>query len=165
MTYRGLIFGISNLLAAAALALAFGLGQYWGGAAASLGLGLLGWFGLKKVQNTWSADLYLASVVLLVTLGGLLDLITYFLFIAMVGALGVWDLARFQSRIAHAPDSEDILQIEKRHLSLLGLTLLITAILATAMLTVQVQISFGLALTFGVILIITLGQIIRFLRN
>ena len=165
MTYRTLMFGVSNLIAAITLMLAFGLEQYWGALAAALGFGLWGWFGLKKVQNAWSADLYLAGVVLLVTLGGLLDLSTYLLFIAILGTLGVWDLVRFHRRISHSPESKGILQVEKRHFALLGLTLLIAAILASFMMMVQIQISFGITLAFGVILIITLGQIVRLLRS
>ena len=165
MIYRMLIFTVSNLIAAAALSLAYGLEQYWVGSVAALGLGLWGWYSIKKVQSAWGADLFLAGVVLLVTIGVLLNLITYLLFTALLGALGAWDLIRFQKRIEHSPQSEGILQIDKRHLTLLGFTLLIGGILAGVLGTVRLQLSFGVTLSLGVILIITLGEIIRVVRN
>jgi hypothetical protein len=74
-------------------------------------------------------------------------------------------LIRFQRRIEHSPFSESILKIEKRHLTLLGLGLLGGGIFAGVMLTVRMQISFSVTLVLGVILIVSLGEIIRLLRN
>lgn len=165
MTKRMLIFTVSNLIATVALSLAYGLEQFWVGSIAALGLGLWSWIGLNKVRGAWIADLFLMGVVLLVTIGGLLDLIPYLLFIAILGALGAWDLFRFQKRIEHSPKSEEILQIEKRHIILLGLTLAIGGALAGVLGTVRMQLSFGVTLALGVILIITLGEIIRAVRK
>jgi hypothetical protein len=165
MTYRMLFFRVSILTVIVALFLAFGFEQYWLGSVAALGLGWGGWFGLKKARNAWSADLFLAGVVLLVTIGALLDLITNYLLVAILGALGAWDLIRFQKRIAHSPRSEDILQIEKQHLGFLGLTILIGGSLAVVIGIVRMQIGFGVTLISGVILIIILSEIIRQLKN
>jgi hypothetical protein len=90
---------------------------------------------------------------------------TYLLLLALLCALGAWDLIRFQRRIEHSPFSEGILKIEKRHLTLLGLVLLGGGIFAGVMLTARMQISFGITLVLGVILIISLGGILRLLRN
>ena len=165
MTYRVLILVVSILIAPVALSLAYGLEQYWVGSVAALGLGLWGLYGWKKRQSAWSADLFFGGVVLLVTIGGLLGLMTYLLLLALLSALGAWDLIRFQRRIEHSPLSESILKIEKRHLTLLGLTLLGGGIFAGVMLTVRMQISFSVTLVLGVILIVSLGEIIRLLRN
>ncbi len=165
MTYRMMISVVSILIAPVALSLTFGLEQYWVGSVAAVGLGLWGLYGWKKVKSAWSADLFFGGVVLLVTIGGLLGLMTYLLLLALLFALGAWDLIRFQRRIEHSPFSEGILKIEKRHLTLLGLVLLGGGILAVVMLTARMQISFSIMLVLGVILIISLGQIIRMLRN
>ena len=84
---------------------------------------------------------------------------------ALLGAVATWDLGRFQQRLGDEPASEIVLQIEKRHLYLLAIALIGGAIFATIVLTFQVQLSFGVMLAMGVILIISLGQIYRWLRN
>jgi hypothetical protein len=165
MTYRMMISVVSILIAPVALSLTYGLEQYWVGSVAALGLGLWGLYAWKKVQSAWIADLFFAGVVLLVTIGGFLGLMTYLLLLALLCALGAWDLIRFQRRIEHSPFSEGILKIEKRHLTLLGLVLLGGGIFAGVMLTARMQISFGITLVLGVILIISLGGILRLLRN
>ena len=165
MTYRMWMSVVSILIAPVVLMLVYGLEQYWIGAAAALGLGSWGLYGWKKVQSAWSADMFFGGVVLLVTIGGLLGLMTYLLLLALLSALGAWDLIRFQRRIEHSPFCESILKIEKRHLTLLGIALLVGGIFAGGLLTARMQISFGITLVLGVILIISLGQIIRMLRN
>jgi hypothetical protein len=165
MTYRMWMSVVSILIAPVALMLVYGLEQYWIGAAAALGLGLWGLYGWNKVQSAWSADIFFGGVVLLVTIGGLLGLMTYLLLLALLSALGAWDLTRFQRRIGHSPISKSILKIEKQHLTLLGLALLGGGIFAGLMLTARMQISFGITLVLGVILIISMGEIIRLLRN
>jgi len=165
MTYRPLILATSILLASLTLSLSYGLEHYWVGSVAALGVGLWGWYGLKNVQSAWGIDLYLVGMVLLVTIGGLLDLMTILLFLTLLSTLGAWDLIRFQRRIEHSPLSDSIPQIEKQHLKLLGLALLGGGILAGVMLTARLQISFSVTLVLGVILIVSLSGIIRLLRN
>lgn len=165
MINRRLMIAASILVAVAALALAYGLEQFWLGSAAALVLGCWAWYGKKKERSAWSADVFIAGMVLLVTIGGFQGLRTYLLFIAILGALGAWDLLRFHRRVGHAPSSEEIPKIEKRHLALLGLTLLIAVILGGVMGIIRMEISFGVTLFLGVLLIITLGEILRFLRS
>jgi len=153
------------LVAIMALVLAYLLEHYWIGSVAALGLGFWGWVGWNKMQSAWIADLFLAGVVLLVMIGGLLDLMTYLLLPAMLAALGSWDLIRFQRRIENSPFSESILKIEKQHLILLGFILMGGCIFAGLMLIARIEISFSVSLVLGVILIISLSQVIRLLRN
>jgi hypothetical protein len=159
------MIAVSILIAVAALSLAYGLEQFWLGSAAAIMLGWWAWYGKKKERSAWSADVFMLGVVVLVTIGGFQGLRTYLLFIAILGALGAWDLLRFHRRIGHAPSSEEIPQIEKRHLGLLGLALLIAVIAGGIMAAVRLEINFGITLFFGVLLIITLGEILRFLRS
>lgn len=153
------------LVAPMALVLAYLLEHYWIGSVAALGLGLWGWIGWKKMQGARIADLFLGGMVLLVMIGGLLHLMAYLLLPALLAALGAWDLIRFQGRIGHPPFSESVLEIEKQHLTLLGFVLLAGGILASLMLIARIQISFSVSLVLGVILIISLGQVVRLLRN
>jgi hypothetical protein len=155
----------SILIAVAALALAYGQEQFWLGSAVALVLGWWAWYGKKKERSAWSADMFMAGVVLLATIGGFQGLRTFLLFIAILGALGAWDLLRFHRRVGQAPSSEEIPQIEKRHLGLLGLALLIAVVVGGLMGAVRMEIGFGITLFFGVLLIITLGEVLRFLRS
>ncbi|MEN8241763.1 MAG: hypothetical protein ABFS17_07570 [Chloroflexota bacterium] len=165
MTARMLFFRLGILAATAALSLGYGLEQSWVGAVAAVVLGGFGWFGLKKAQSAWGADLFFGGVVLLVTVGVLLELLTYLLLIAILAGLGSWDLIRFQKRLAHSPESAGIAQVEKQHLGLLGLAVLIGGLLAVVGGIVRIQINFSLTLVLGIVLIVILSEVIRLLRN
>lgn len=168
MTRRSSVFILCLLIGTASLFIAFSLSGYWVGAAAALGLAYLGWYGwhgLKKPLNAWSADLYLGAAILLVTIAAFLDLKVYLLFIAVVCAIGAWDLTRFDKRLTHSPSSEDIPRIEKRHLTLLGITGLAAGLMALLIGTIRLQLNFSISLVLGIGLVISLGQIIRFFRK
>lgn len=156
---------VGLLTASLALLLAYGMEQLWLGAFIAVGLGFLGWLSQYKHRWYWTIDLFLAGMVLLVSFGTLLGIRLYLLLPAIISALAAWDLIRFEKRIGNIEISEGILKIEKRHLSLLGLALGIGLIFATIVLTIRIQIGFGVVLFLGVILIISIGQIYRWLTN
>ena len=104
-------------------------------------------------------------LMVLVIIGAMLDLRSFLLVPAILGSLATWDSARFQQRMGDTPISDSIREIEKRHLGLLTLTLFSGGIIAGVVLTARMHISFGIALVFGVILIISFGQIYRMLMN
>jgi hypothetical protein len=155
------ILRVCVLLAAVAFLLAYGLERFWWGAFPAFGLGILGQIGGCKQKWTWIVHIFFAGVIILVTIGVFFGLSLILLLFALLGALAAWDLARFQQRIGDTPISAGIRKIEKRHLGLLGLTLGGGSILTSIVLSIHIQISFGIALAFGVILIIILGQIYR----
>jgi len=165
MNFRKLISIVCIMVASGALILAYGLRSDWVGSAAALGLGFWGLYGFYNLQDIWIIDLFFGGAVILVVIGGLIELAIYLLFIALVGALGAWDLVRFGNRMGRAPDQEDIKNIEKRHFILLGLAVVGGMLLAGIMLTARMQISFYATLILGVILIISLGQVVRLIRN
>ena len=165
MNYTKNTFLVGMLMASIALLLAYGIELLWVGAITAIGLGFLGWLGQYKQKWPWTIDLFLAGVVILVTIGVLLGLRLYLLLPAILGALTAWDLARFQRRTRKALISAAIRKIEKRHLSLLALSLGSGVIFAGVVLTVRVPISYGVALVISVVLIISFGQIYRMLTN
>lgn len=165
MNYTKQAILASLLTTSITLILAYSLEQYWVGALITVGLGFLDWFGQSKPKWFWLIDLFLAGSMLLITIGALLGLWLGLLLPALLGAVATWDLGRFQQRLRDEPASEIVLQIEKRHLYLLAFALIGGAIFATIVLTFQVQLGFGVTLALGVILIISLGQIYRLLRN
>jgi hypothetical protein len=165
MKYTQRIFLMSLIVAVVATLLAYVLELLWLGAMTAVGLGLLNWFSQYKQKWFWSTHLFLIGIGVLVIFGVLLGLRLYFLLPAILGALAAWDLARFQQRINETQRSAPPKTIEKRHIGLLLLALGIGGILSSMVLVTQVQISFGITLTLGVILVISLGQIYRILRN
>jgi hypothetical protein len=165
MSKREIVFSMSLMITVGSLSLAYGLDQYWSGAAAIVGLGVWGWISLSRKQNDWAPALFFISAIILITAGALLDLNIFFLLTALLATLSTWDLFRFQKRIQHAPESEGILQIEKRHLSILGLTLLGGGLVGSVMLAARIQMSFYVTLLLSVILLISMGQIIRLMRQ
>jgi hypothetical protein len=89
----------------------------------------------------------------------------YLLLPALLFSLVFWDIARFQRRMADSPTSKKLVDIERRHLGLLGVVIAIGGVVAFITLAFQVQLSFAVILILGVVLVISLGQIYRLLRN
>ncbi|MFC1996083.1 hypothetical protein ACFLXI_00560 [Chloroflexota bacterium] len=156
---------VGVLTASITLLLAYAMELHWQGAVMAMGLGIVGWFGPKFRKFLWSADLFLAGVLILVTIGVLIGLKVYLLLPATLGALAAWDLTRFQKRVEYITVFDGIQIIEKRHLGFLVLALGSGGIFAGFVLTTRIPISFGIALVCGVILIIILGKIFQILRN
>lgn len=159
------ILPISMLSASCLLLLAFGLERYWVGAIAAAGLGFWGWYDFKKKEWTWGVDIFLVGAVMLVTIGAILKLRPYLLLPALLFALVFWDIARFQRRMADSPASQKLVNIENRHLGLLGVVVAVGGVVALITLAFQVQLSFAVILILGVVLVISLGQIYRLLRS
>jgi hypothetical protein len=147
------------------LLLAFGLERYWVGAIAAAGLGFWGWYDLKKRSWTWAVDLFLVGAVMLVAIGAIMKLRPYLLLPTLLFALVFWDIARFQRRMADSPASQKLMDIERRHLGLLGAVIAVGGVVALVTLAFQVQLSFAVILVLGVVLVISLGQIYRLLRS
>ena len=165
MKHTRWILPVSLLSASFLLLLAFGLERYWLGAIAAAGLGFWGWYDFKKREWTWGVDIFLVGAVLLVTIGAILELRLYLLLPTLLFALVFWDIARFQMRMADAPASQKLVDIERRHLSLLGVVIAVGGVVAFITLAFQVQLSFAVILILGVVLVISLGQIYRLLRS
>lgn len=165
MRHARWILPVSMLLAALLLLLAFGLERYWVGAIAAAGLGFWGWYDIKKRKWTWAVDMFLVGAVMLVTIGAIMKLRPYLLLPAVLSALVFWDIARFQRRMGNSPPSQKLMDIERRHLGLLGAVIAVGGVVAFITLAFQVQLSFAVILILGVVLVISLGQIYRLLRS
>ncbi len=165
MKYTKSIFLLSLLTTSLTLILAFALERFWLGASVAVGLGFLNWFGFYRQKWAWIGNLYLAGAIILAVIGALFELRLDLLLPAILGTIASWDLSRFQQRLRDEPISEVTLQIEKRHLILLGFALLSGGILTLLVVSFRVRLSFGVVLAVGVILIASLGQIFNLLRN
>jgi hypothetical protein len=165
MRHTRWILPVSMLSATFLLLLAFGLERYWVGVIAAAGLGFWGWYDIKKRKWTWAVDMFLVGAVMLVTIGAIMKLRLYLLLPTLLFALVFWDIARFQRRMADSPASQKLTDIERRHLSLLGVVIAVGGVAALITQAIQVQLSFAVILILGVVLVISLGQIYRLLRS
>jgi hypothetical protein len=147
------------------LLLAFGFERYWVGAIAAAGLGLWGWYDMKNREWDWGVDLFLLGAVILVTVGAIMKLRPYLLLPALLLSLVFWDIARFQRRMVDSSASQKLVDIERRHLGLLGVVIAVGGVVTFLTLTFQVQLSFAVILILGVVLVISIGQIYRLLRS
>ena len=164
MNQLKVLITVTSLIAPLLLSIAFGTQGYLAGIAAAVILGLWGIFDLWRVMPAWSSDVYFWGMVLLSAIGALIGLATYLLLLAVLSALGTWDLIRFSKRIAYAPITAVTTRIAGHHMRLLSFTLLCGGMLGAGMLITRVQISFSIMVILGIILVISLGEIVRSLN-
>lgn len=164
MSQIKVLITFTSLIAPVLLSIAFGTEGYLIGIAAAVVLGLWGMFDLWRVMPAWSSDVYLWGMVLLAAIGALMGLANYLLLLAVLSSLGTWDLIRFSKRMAHAQITTETTRIVKHHMRLLGFTLLCGGVLGAGMLITSLQISFSIMVILGIILVISLGEIVRSLN-
>lgn len=157
---------ITSILATTGLLLAaFIMEYFWWGALIVLGLGALGLFGQKNQKSTWYIELFLVGTVLLVVMGAMIGSNTILLLLSTIAAIAAWDLTRFQRRFAGISTIQPFLDIEKRHLILLGVALGAGVFFAAFVLTTQIPLGFGIALVLAMVLIISVGIIYQILQD
>lgn len=165
---RKLLAAISAGLAMVALFLAYALGQNWFGLAFVVVVGVMGGFGWRSKRtrlSSWLINLAFVGLVTLVVVGAIMKLNFYFLLIAMVSGLACWDIIRFDIRVEPYAASEKMGVIEQRHFILLGISLLLSAILAVVVTLMRIQINFYLALFLGICLIFAMAWLVRFMQR
>ncbi len=165
MSARQLAIGANFVLAPGALALAFGLEGYWFLAVIVLSLGIGGWHSWREGLEIWRTDYYFGGLLLIAALGVFFELAPALLLVAVLGALAGWDLLRFLERFEQSFSPEAIVGLEEAHIARLGLALLGGGVLAAAALVAQIQVGFGLALLLAGVLVVSLGRLVRLLRN
>lgn len=83
--------------------------------------------------------------------GIMLDLQAGLLFSGAAAGLAAWDLSRFNRHMQLAADTDDVSNLEKRHLGWLGGTLFLGLLLAAGSLLAQVQLSFGWVMIIAIL--------------
>lgn len=165
---RQVFFTVCTVLAGGALMLAYGLEQIWFGIALGLAAGLINaasWMNKRRELDSLLAASSFLGILGLAALGAFLDLNPVLLIAAVIGGVGAWDLVRLQKSLQPYAPSEDILQLERQHLRLLGITLLAGGMLAVVVAFVQLQIGFYLVLVLAVLLILALSLFIRMIQK
>lgn len=158
---------IAAVAAALTLALAYLLGSIWTGAVPLVVLGLLWLLEQLKVAHAgrvWSSLLLLLHLIA-AALGIWLELNGPLLLGGVVLALIAWDLEHFVLRVQSAPPLPVHQKLAQQHLGRLlavaatGLSLGLVALL------VEIDLTFALALLFGLLLFLALAQVVTFLRR
>jgi len=188
------IMTISTLVAAAALALGYGLNQQFVGSLIFIALGLL-WLVGQRYAQTASAGLGLLGFAVGALLGTLYGVQSGWLLVGITAALVAWDLHHFIQHLRineqRAPDTEnsaatatdtetdadtprldtrarleaEARMLEREHLRRLAIVSGLGLLLGALALTVRLTLSFGVIVVLGVVAIFALSRLIRYLRQ
>jgi hypothetical protein len=152
--------GLSVLI----LALGFALTDLWVGTVAVLaagGLWLLGqWRGLG-----WTSSALLVLQTAAAAVATLSAVGDGWSVLGLVAALVAWDLDQFSQRMGTAGRVDDAAGLERRHIRCVLIVAGIGSLLGIVALSLQVRLSFGLALLLAVMMMLCLSLVIGFLRR
>jgi hypothetical protein len=129
----------------ASLAWGYLMGKYWIALPVLLALGIL-WLVAQRQHWNWVPALGLALIALAAVVGLLLKLPIILMMVGAVCGLLAWDLSDFNRRLYLAAPGDNVLILEQRHLTWLGITAASGVILSTAAILIKLQFSFGLTL-------------------
>jgi hypothetical protein len=151
-------------LSASLLALGFALHDLWAGTAAVLAAGAL-WLLAQWRAQRWAspaglvAQAVAGAVAMLLGVGGGWPLL------AIVAALVAWDLDQFAQRMQEAGRVDDAPGQERLHTRRLLIVAGLGGLLGLAALSLQVRLSFGLALLMAVVMMLCLSLVIGYMRR
>lgn len=154
----------SIILAASALAAAYGLGSLWLPAAALLILAALWILGLRA-KRSWIGWLMLVLFAGAAAFGALLGLNPVLLVFGLIAAVSAWDLGEFARELWRADAVEQEQTLKGRHLRRLLVVDGLALLCALLTLSIQIRLSFGLALVLGLVALLGLSRAIGFLRR
>lgn len=153
----------SLILAAEALAIAYGIGNLWGWAILMAGLGMLGGFGPASLRlrfgNAWLLFLVIAAAN-----GMMIGLPPLLLVMAVGASLAYWDLDGFNQRLGRVDPSDATRSLEKSHLRRLALALSLGLVVSLAALSIRIDLNLAWAILLGLVIMISLRLGIRALQ-
>jgi hypothetical protein len=155
---------VSIGLAVGAIALGYGGGESWRGAAFALGVGLL-WLRDTQREAGRMAAVGLVGLVGAAAVGLWLGLQAGWMLFGVVAALSAWDLDHFVRRLWRAGQTEKVRHLEAIHLRRLAIVDGVALLIATVGLGIRVTLGLGAALLLGGLAILGLTQAIGLLRR
>jgi hypothetical protein len=164
MSLTGRLCIASIVIAAGALALAYGLDGQGQWSPVFVALGLLWWTGQRRGERRVAAFGLLGFVVGAV-IGFWMNLGGGRLLLSTVAALAAWDLGDFALRLQDVDNDEDARALEHHHLWRLAVVSGIGLLLGGLALTIRVDLRFGVVSALGLIAIFGLSRLVRFLRR
>jgi hypothetical protein len=160
----GWILSAGTVLAAAALAMGYGLQEVWGGVAVA---GVVGGFWLFGQWRRWGRVASVALVLMIgtATVGLWLGVGGGWALAGVVAALAAWDLDRFTQRMRMAGRAVDADVLERRHLRRLSVVSGAGLLLGVVALSVRVRLGFAAAFLLGLLAVLGLSRAVSFLRR
>ena len=152
--------GLSVLI----LALGFVLHDLWAGTAAVLAAGALWLLGQWRALP-WASPAGLVAQAIAAAGAMLLGVGGGWLVLALVAALVAWDLDQFSQRMRAAGRVDDAPGQERRHIRRILIVAGLGGLLGLAALSLQVRLSFGLALLLAVAMMLCLSLVIGYMRR
>jgi hypothetical protein len=158
-------FSFSCILAStAALSYSYFLAGLWAATVGFIVLGIV-WILCQHFQYAWFSSLALFILTAASAAGIWLGLEPILMALALLIGLSAWDLTTFLQRLSLYPTSEYILEIERRHLFWLAITLVTGFILSIIAGLLNIQLSFVLTLVLVIIAALGTVRIISWLRQ
>lgn len=151
-------------LGAGALSAGSGLAGRWPWLLVPGGLGLL-WLGGLRRGWLWVAPLGLAGFALVAAAGLLQALGAGWMVVGLVAALCAWDLHYLAHSLRDLEPEGAHRALERRHVHRLLAVAGLSLILAAVALTVEIKLTFFLALLLGLLAAWGLGRVVGFLRR
>ncbi len=151
---------ISILVSASAVAAAYAVEGLLIPAAVILAVGLP-WLLRGRSSSVWIAWLTAGVLAMASACGAALGANAWLLVIGLVGALSAWDLDAFARQLWSV--DEVVQELERRHLARLLIVAALSLVLTGLALTVQLQLSFGVALALGLVALVGLSRAIGML--
>jgi hypothetical protein len=154
----------STVLAAAALAVGYGLEEAWGGVVVA---GIVGGFWLFGQWRRWGRVASVALVLLTgaAAVGLWLGVVGGWALVGVVAALVAWDLDRFTWRMRTAGCVVDADALERHHLRRLLVVGGTGLLLGVVALSVRVRLGFAAAFLLGLLAVLGLSRAVGFLRR
>jgi hypothetical protein len=154
----------STILAAAVLAMGYGLGGLWVGALLCLALGDLWLLAQRRAWN-WSPSAMLAVLTGLAAIGIWLNANPDWMLVGAVAALCTWDLNHFTQRVGQVGRMEEAPELERHHLQRLLLVALLGLLLGAIALRIEITLGFGMAMLLALLAVLALSRAIRTMRR
>jgi len=164
MSVTSVLARISVIVAMAALALGYGLGDVWIGVGPVLAVGVLWLIGLRPGWG-WIASPGLVLWTAAAAVGLWAGLGAGWMLVGVVAALSAWDLDHFTRRLGAAGRVEQAVAMERAHLVRLLAVDAVGLALGGLALTVHVRLGFGIALILALVAVWGLSRAVRFLQN
>lgn len=155
---------VSIVLGVAALAGAYAEAGLWIPAALIVSLGVPAMVA-QRADKAWVSSLTTVLLASAAAVGAWLELQGWLLLIGLIAALSVWDLDAFARRLSSVDAVDQEQALKRRHLERLLIVDALGLLLGISALTVQIRLSFGLALVLALIALVGLSRAVGFLER